>query len=82
MSDGPFVYTAVACAECGRVMMESGRVPAVITLGAAEHFAMRHGYYKSEIDQRWYCGECFPDPGDDARETPPASRLRTRRRSD
>lgn len=46
--------------------MESGRVPATITLGAAEHFAMRVGYYKSEIDHRWYCDECFPEPaGDD-----------------
>ena len=66
MSDGTFVFTAVICSGCGHVTMESGRVPATITLGAAEDFATRVGYYKSEIDHRWYCGECLPDPaGDD-----------------
>lgn len=72
MSDGPFVFIAVACADCGRVTMQSDRVPSMVTVGRAEHFAREAGYYKAETDHRWYCGKCFPEPdGDDADPPPP-----------
>lgn len=71
MSDGPFIFIAVACGECGRVTMNTRRVPAMITLDAAKYFAREAGYYESEIDHRWYCGECFPDPDDAGESRPP-----------